>query len=80
MAPIKYEALKRDVIMARSLGWESSPIMADAAIIQKTMPNPRIIRAMMYIATEDLLELCKGTLNGFTYCVVRSTGGVLQRT
>lgn len=80
MAPMKYEELNRDVITARSLGYESSPIMADAAIIQKTMPNPRIIRAMMYIATEDLLELCKGTLDRFTYCVERSTGGLLQRT
>lgn len=80
MAPMKYEELNRDVITARSLGYESSPIMADAAIIQKTMPNPRIIRAMMYIATEDLLELCKGTLNRFTYCVEQSTGGLLQRT
>jgi hypothetical protein len=62
MAPIKYEELNRDVIMALSLGYESSPIMADAAIIHITMPNPRIIRAMMYIATKDLLEPCKGIL------------------
>jgi hypothetical protein len=80
MAPIKYEELNRDVMEARSLGYESSPIMADPAIIQKTMPNPRSIRAMMYIATKDLLELCKDTLDRFTYNVERSTGEVLQRT
>ena len=53
---MKYEALNRDVMVARSLGYESSPIIADPAIIQKTIPNPRIIREMMYIATGDMLE------------------------
>lgn len=51
IAPMKYELLKRDVMIGRSFGYDNSPIMADPETIQKTIPKPRNMRAMMYIAT-----------------------------
>ena len=53
MEPIKYEALKREVMNGRSFGWASSPIKADPAMMAKRIPNPSSIRAMMYMATND---------------------------
>jgi hypothetical protein len=51
IVPKKYEALKNDVRVARSLGWPSSPIRAEALTIHMTMPKPRTILAKMYIPT-----------------------------
>lgn len=51
IAPRKYEALKKDVKVARSLGCPSSPIRAEALTIHMTMPKPRTILAKMYIPT-----------------------------
>jgi hypothetical protein len=51
IAPTKYEALKKDVRVARSLGWPNSPIKADADTIHMTIPKPRVIRAKMYMPT-----------------------------
>lgn len=49
--PIKYEELKRDVRIGRSLGWPSSPMSEDPEMIAKRMPTPRSMRAIIYIAT-----------------------------
>ena len=51
--PKKYEALKNDVRVARSLGWPSSPIREEAETIHITMPKPRTILAKMYIPTRE---------------------------
>jgi hypothetical protein len=51
IAPRKYEALKKDVKVARSLGCPSSPIRAEAETIHMTMPKPRAILAKIYIPT-----------------------------
>src|ERR1700710_1288738 len=51
IAPRKYEALKKEVKVARSLGWPSSPIRAAELMIHMTMPKPRTILAKMYIPT-----------------------------
>jgi hypothetical protein len=69
IAPMKYEELNREVRTARSLGCPSSPIIADPAMIQKTMPSPRSIRAIIYIATTKTLEPCKryGTMENIPF-------------
>lgn len=41
MAPTNQEALNKDVMMARSLAYESSPISDEALTMAKGMPNPR---------------------------------------
>jgi hypothetical protein len=51
ICPIKYDELKSDVRIARSLGWPSSPIKAAPEMMQKRMPTPRSMRAMIYMAT-----------------------------
>jgi hypothetical protein len=53
IAPKKYEALKNDVRVARSLEWPSSPIRADAETMHMTIPKPRTILAKMYIPTRQ---------------------------
>lgn len=51
IAPMNQEELNRDVKTARSFGYPSSPIMAAPEIMQKRIPIPSNMRAMMYIAT-----------------------------
>jgi len=51
MAPIKYEALNREVKVDRSFGWPSSPINAEPAMMHVTIPKPRTMRLKMYIPT-----------------------------
>ena len=45
------DALNNDPMMARSLGYESSPIIEDAATMAKGIPRPSIKRPMTNIAT-----------------------------
>jgi hypothetical protein len=56
IAPIKYEALNNEVRYGRSLGYPSSPIRAEPEMIQKTIPTPSNIRAMMYMATGRIVR------------------------
>jgi hypothetical protein len=51
--PIKYEELNKDVNVARSFGCANSPIKEEPEMIQKTIPNPRTIRAKIYIPTVE---------------------------
>lgn len=48
--PMKYEELNREVSTGLSLGYPSSPSKADPATMQTGMPNPRMMREMMYMA------------------------------
>ena len=48
--PTKYEALNKEVSTGLSLGYPSSPSKADPATMQTGMPNPRMMREMMYMA------------------------------
>ena len=41
----------RDVITGRSFAWASSPMSEEPDTMQVGMPNPRIIRATMYMPT-----------------------------
>jgi hypothetical protein len=52
--PMKYEVLKKEVNIARSLGYPNSPIKEDPEMMQATIPNPSIIRAKMYMPTVDV--------------------------
>jgi hypothetical protein len=54
ICPMKYDELNRDVRIARSFGYPNSPIIAEPEIIQNGMPNPRNMRATMYIATGSI--------------------------
>ena len=47
--PTNHDALNMEVMIARSLGYDSSPSIADPDTMQKTIPNPRIIRATIYM-------------------------------
>jgi hypothetical protein len=62
IAPTKYEALKKEVKVARSLGWPSSPIKEEPEIMHRTIPKPRIILATMYVATSNSSALSTDVL------------------
>ena len=47
--PTKYDTLKRDVMMGRSLGYDSSPIRDEPETMQMGIPKPRTRRAKMYM-------------------------------
>lgn len=49
--PRNQEALKSEVRTARSLGYPSSPIKAEAATIANGIPSPRSQRAIMNMTT-----------------------------
>lgn len=49
--PTNQEALNMDVMNGRSFGYDSSPSIDEPETRQKTIPNPRIIRATIYIPT-----------------------------
>jgi len=51
--PIKYDALKSDVIKGRSFGYASSAIKEEPEMMAKRMPTPSSMRAMMYMATVE---------------------------
>jgi hypothetical protein len=51
IAPTNHEALKSDVITARSLGYDSSPMRVEAATMANGMPRPRIHREMTNMAS-----------------------------
>lgn len=53
-APMKYRALNSEVMIGRSLGYASSPIKEEPAMIQKGMPNPRNHRATTYMAARNV--------------------------
>ena len=44
MAPTNHDALKRDVIMGRSLAYASSPMSEEALTMAKGIPKPRTQR------------------------------------
>lgn len=52
--PIKYDTLKSEVKTGRSLGYASSPMSAEPDTMQVGIPKPRIMRAMIYMATASL--------------------------
>ena len=50
--PTNQDALNIEVIIARSLGYDNSPSIADPDTMQKTIPKPRIMRATIYMPAE----------------------------
>ena len=50
---MNHDALKSEPMRARSLGYDSSPIIDDAATIAKGIPKPSRKRAMTNMATES---------------------------
>jgi hypothetical protein len=63
IAPKKYEVLKKDVKVAPSFGYPSSPIKEEAEMIHRTTPKPSAIRAKIYRPTLYLLAVRIGSLN-----------------
>lgn len=59
IAPIKYEALNREVKVDRSFGWPSSPIKAEPAMMHVTIPKPRTMRLKIYIPTLNKYQFMK---------------------
>ena len=49
--PMKYDELNSAVKKGRSFGYPNSPNIADPEMMQNGIPNPRIMRATMYIPT-----------------------------
>tara|TARA_R110002060_G_scaffold57775_1_gene67969 strand:- start:1146 stop:1478 length:333 start_codon:yes stop_codon:yes gene_type:complete len=52
--PTNHEALNMEVMNGRSFGYESSPNIDEPDTRQKTIPNPRIMRATIYMPTAKL--------------------------
>ena len=75
--PINHEALKREPIWARSLGYDSSPIIDDAATIANGIPRPRRKRPMTNIATNKKVRE-SDMVHGFAYNLERPSAGQHQ--
>lgn len=53
---MNHDALNNDPSRARSLGYDSSPIMEDAATMANGIPKPNRKRAMMNMATAEFVH------------------------
>jgi hypothetical protein len=65
--PMKYNALKSEVMIGRSLGYASSPIKDEPAMMQKGIPKPKKNRAMMYIAAVFVSDQYFTEIDSATY-------------
>ena len=63
--PTKYDTLKRDVMMGRSLGYDSSPINEEPETMQMGIPKPRTRRAKMYMPAGVIVSSSSPASGGF---------------